>query len=124
MARLITLVIIVMFLGGLMITLAIPHEKVKPLRGELIKIDPTNNFIVIRTTEGKKAEEVTLYIVPDTAVRVGEKIKLGYEKDAFSEFKIGDKIGVTYLVDAQDKKIAHSILKLPSTQLKPKAKRD
>ncbi len=105
---------------SLMVTvplLALPfHEAVSAertsIRGELVKFDGANNILVIKTTAGKKAEEIVLQIVPDTAVRAGEKIRLGFEKDAFSELKVGDQIGATYLTDAQNNKIAHSILKL------------
>jgi hypothetical protein len=78
------------------------------IRGDIVKIDQPGNILVVKA--GKA--EVTLYLVPDTAIRSGKSIKLASEKDAFAGFTIGERIGATYITDAQGKKLAHSILKL------------
>jgi formylmethanofuran dehydrogenase subunit E len=111
-------------LGELLMSFAMAHENVKTLRGALVKIDAKNNFLAIRTLTGQKMEEVTLQILPDTAVQIGEDFKLGFEKDAFSTFKAGDKIGLTYFTDATEQKVAHSVWKLPIVQDKPKEKKE
>lgn len=84
------------------------HEHVKPVKGEIVKIDQQGNILVVRA--GK--EDIALQLLPDTAVRSGKIIKLAYEKDAFSDFKVGDRVGVTYITDAKGNKLAHSILRL------------
>jgi hypothetical protein len=98
------------------VTPALGHEHVKPIRGEIVKIDQTANVLIVKA--GK--DEVTLYLMPDTAVRSGKAIKLAYEKDAFAEFAVGERIGVSYITDAQGKKLAHSILKLKQDTAKKK----
>lgn len=98
----------VIVLSGLMFQMALAHEHDKPVRGEIVKIDQPGNILIVKA--GKV--EVTLHLLPDTAVRSGKVIKLAYEKDAFADFTVGERIGVTYITDAQGNKLAHSILKL------------
>ncbi|MBI4620771.1 MAG: hypothetical protein HY739_11515 [Desulfobacterales bacterium] len=67
-----------------------PKEKVVVVKGEVTKVDAAT--ITIKKA-GKTPEEITLNVSPETVVKVGK------EKKALADIKVGDKVKAMYVKD-------------------------
>lgn len=67
-----------------------PKEKVVVAKGEVTKVDAAT--ITIKKA-GKTPEEITLNVSPETVVKIGK------EKKALADIKVGDKVKCSYVKD-------------------------
>jgi Cu/Ag efflux protein CusF len=67
-----------------------PKEKVVVAKGEVTKVDAAT--ITIKKA-GKTPEEITLNVAPETVIKVGK------EKKALADIKVGDKVKCSYVKD-------------------------
>ncbi|MEW6614545.1 MAG: hypothetical protein AB1401_03610 [Thermodesulfobacteriota bacterium] len=69
-----------------------PKEKVIVAKGEVTKVDAAANTVTIKKA-GKTPEEITLNVTPETVVKIGK------EKKALADIKVGDKVKAMYVKD-------------------------
>ncbi|MFA4911607.1 MAG: hypothetical protein WC649_11270 [Desulfobacteria bacterium] len=71
-------------------TTKVTKEKVVVAKGEVTKVDAAT--ITIKKA-GKTPEEITLNVAPETVIKVGK------EKKALADIKVGDKVKCSYVKD-------------------------
>ena len=90
------LIITVVFLAGVSFAAEAkkdakaPKEKVVVAKGEVTKVDA--GTITIKKA-GKTPEEITLNVAPETVVKIGK------EKKALADIKVGDNVKCSYVKD-------------------------